>query len=276
METDGTHAQFPASRPEPRADSRVWALLVEYDGGPFVGWQRQDSGLSVQEVIEAAAARLTQGAPVAATTAGRTDSGVHAAGQVVSLALPAALTARQVRDALNYHMKPHPVAVIRAAPAPEGWNPRFSAVHRAYRYVILNRRARPALLAGRAWHVAQPLDEAAMHRAAQTILGRHDFTSFRAAACQAKSPIRTLDRLDVRRDGDLITVTAEARSFLHHQVRNFLGSLRLVGGGQWPVERMAAVLAARDRTLAGPTAPAEGLCLMKVTYPVDPFDPPAA
>ena len=249
----------------------VWALLLEYDGGPFVGWQRQDSGLSVQEVIEAAAARLNDGAKVAATVAGRTDSGVHAAGQVVSLPLRAGFKPRQVRDALNFHMKPHPVAVLRAVPAPEGWNPRFSAVERSYRYVIVNRRARPALLHGRAWHVTTPLNAEAMHAAAQTLLGKHDFTSFRAAACQAKSPVRTLDRLDVARDGEIITIVVEARSFLHHQVRNFAGTLRLVGEGRWPVERVAAVLEARDRSAAGPTAPAEGLCLMKVTYPVDPF-----
>jgi tRNA pseudouridine38-40 synthase len=246
---------------------------LEYNGGPFVGWQRQDAGLSVQDVIEAAATHLTRGAPVAVTVAGRTDSGVHAAGQVVSLSLPEGFSARQVRDALNYHMKPHPVVVIRAAPAPEGWNPRFSAIQRSYRYLLLNRRARPALLLGQAWHVAAPSDAEAMHAAAQTLLGTHDFTSFRAAACQAKSPIRTLDRLDVTRDGDLITITVEARSFLHHQVRNFVGTLRLVGDGKWPIDRIAAVLAARDRSAAGPTAPAEGLCLMRVRYPVDPFAP---
>jgi tRNA pseudouridine38-40 synthase len=248
-----------------------WALLLEYDGGQYVGWQRQDSGLSVQEVLEAAATRLNDGVPVAATVAGRTDSGVHAAGQVVLLSLPPRFKPRQVRDALNFHMKPHPVVVVRAAIAPEGWNPRFSAVGRSYRYQIINRRARPALLSGRAWHVVAPLDAGAMHAAAQTLLGRHDFTSFRAAACQAKSPIRTLDRLDVTRDGDVITIVAEARSFLHHQVRNLAGTLRLVGDGKWPVERVAAVLAAKDRSAAGPTAPAEGLCLMQVHYPVDPF-----
>jgi tRNA pseudouridine38-40 synthase len=250
-----------------------WALLLEYDGGPFVGWQRQDTGLSVQEVVEAAAARLNNGAPVAATVAGRTDSGVHAAGQVVALALRPGFKPRQVRDALNFHMKPHPVVVVRAAPALLGWNPRFAAVGRSYRYQIINRRARPALLLGRAWHVVAPLNAAAMHAAAQTLLGRHDFTSFRAAACQAKSPIRTLECLDVSRDGDLITMVVEARSFLHHQVRNFAGTLRLVGEGRWPIERVAAVLAARDRSAAGPTAPAEGLCLMEVRYPADPFAP---
>lgn len=246
-------------------------MLLEYDGGSFVGWQRQDNGLSIQEVVEAAAARLNQGAAVEVTVAGRTDSGVHAAGQVISMRLPARFTARQVRDGLNYHMKPHPVVVVRAAVAPEGWNPRFSAIHRAYRYRILNRRARPALLLGQAWHVAAPLDAAAMHQAAQTLLGRHDFTSFRAAACQAKSPIRTLDRLDVSRDGDVITFDVAARSFLHHQVRNFVGTLRMVGDGRWPVTRIAEVLAACDRQAAGPTAPAEGLCLIKVTYPADLF-----
>jgi tRNA pseudouridine38-40 synthase len=252
-------------------DTVNWALQLEYDGGPFVGWQRQDNGLSVQDVVEAAAERLNDGAKVAATVAGRTDSGVHAAGQVVALALRAGFRPRQVRDALNYHMKPHPVVVVRAAPAPEGWNPRFSAVQRSYRYVILNRRARPALLLGKASHVATPLDADAMHAAAQLLLGKHDFTSFRAAACQAKSPIRTLDRLDVTRAGDIITIVAEARSFLHHQVRNLVGTLRLVGEGRWPVERVASVLKARDRSAAGPTAPAEGLCLMHVQYPQDPF-----
>jgi tRNA pseudouridine38-40 synthase len=185
--------------------------------------------------------------------------------------LPDGFKPRQVRDALNFHMKPHPVVVLRAALAPEGWNPRFSAVERSYRYLILNRRSRPALLLGKAWHVVAPLDDAAMHAAAQTLLGKHDFTSFRAAACQAKSPVRTLDRLDVTRDGEVITIVAEARSFLHHQVRNLVGTLRLVGDGKWPVDRVAAVLKARDRSAAGPTAPAEGLCLMRVRYPVDPF-----
>jgi tRNA pseudouridine38-40 synthase len=250
-----------------------WALLVEYDGGPFVGWQTQDSGLSIQQVLEVAAARLNHGEPVASTVAGRTDSGVHAAGQVAMITLPDGLTPRKLRDALNYHMKPHPVVVIQAAPAPDGWNPRFSAVHRSYRYRILNRRARPALLLGQVWHVGAPLDADAMHQAAQLLLGKHDFTSFRAAACQAKSPIRTLDRLDVRRDGDVIEIDAGARSFLHHQVRNIVGTLRLVGDGSWAVERVATALAARNRSAAGPTAPAAGLTLMAVRYPVDPFSP---
>jgi len=249
----------------------VWALELEYDGAPFVGWQRQATGLSVQEVLETAASRLNRGAPVSTVVAGRTDAGVHASAQVAQLALDMPLSAEKLCDALNYHTKPHPVVVLRAAAAPEGWNARFSAIRRTYRYVILNRRPRPALLAGRAWYVAGALDAEAMHRAAQRLLGRHDFTSFRAAACQANSPLRTLDRLDVTRRGELIEIEAEARSFLHHQVRNMVGTLKLVGDGHWPVERVAAALEARDRAAGGPTAPADGLYLSGVGYPVDPF-----
>jgi tRNA pseudouridine38-40 synthase len=249
-----------------------WALKLEYDGASFVGWQRQVSGLSVQQVLETAAARLT-GGPVSTVVAGRTDAGVHAAGQVALLSIDRVIEVERLRDALNYHMKPHPVAVLQAAPAPEDWNARFSANRRSYRYLILNRRPRPALLAGRVWHVAAPLDAEAMQCAARALLGRHDFTSFRAVSCQAKNPLRTLDRLDVTRQGELIEVVAEARSFLHHQVRNMVGTLKLVGDGSWPAERIAAALAARDRAAAGPTAPAEGLCLMAVGYPESPFAP---
>ena len=244
-----------------------WALKLEYDGTPFVGWQRQATGLSVQEVLENAAARLNHGQPVSSVVAGRTDAGVHASAQVAQLTLPHMLTAAKVRDALNYHMKPHPVVVLDVARAPAGWNARFSAVGRYYRYDILNRRARPALLAGRVWHVPGAIDVQAMHAAAQLLLGRHDFSSFRAAACQANSPLRTLDRLDVRQCGDIIAIIAEARSFLHHQVRNMVGTLKLVGDGSWPVERIAAALAERNRAAAGPTAPAAGLCLAGVRYP---------
>jgi tRNA pseudouridine38-40 synthase len=244
----------------------LWALLIEYDGGGFVGWQRQATGLSVQQVLEAAAARLTGGEPVASIVAGRTDAGVHAAGQVAQIDLPAGLAARTVREALNFHMKPHPVVVCDAVPAPEGWNARFSARRRRYRYVILNRAARPALDLGRAWHVRHPLDAGAMAEGARHLLGRHDFTSFRARSCQAKLPLRTLDRLDVTRDGDVVTIDAEARSFLHHQVRNIAGTLKLVGDGSWTPERVAAALAARDRAAAGPTAPPEGLTLLGVDY----------
>ena len=251
-----------------------WALLLEYDGASFVGWQRQATGLSIQALFETAAARLNHGAPVVTMVADRTDAGVHASAQVVQLDLPAAIHPARLRDALNYHMKPHPVAVLRVAAAPEGWNARFSATGRTYRYSILNRRARPALRAGRVWHVPAELDTIAMHGAAQSLLGRHDFSSFRAAACQANSPLRTLDRLDVTRHGDLVEVVAEARSFLHHQVPNMVGTLRLVGDGSWPIERVAAALAARDRSAAGPTAPAAGLCLTGVRYDIDPFAAP--
>ncbi|HYZ60931.1 MAG TPA: tRNA pseudouridine(38-40) synthase TruA [Acetobacteraceae bacterium] len=251
-----------------------WALLLEYDGTGFVGWQRQENGLSLQQVLEEAAARLA-GSPVASVVAGRTDAGVHASGQVAMIALPDRFAAAQVRDALNFHMKPHPIVVLRAERAPPGWNPRFSATGRIYTYAILNRRARPAL-ERRVWHVPVPLDAEAMGVAARGLLGRHDFTSFRAAACQANSPWRTLDRLDVTRTGDVITVRAEARSFLHHQVRNMVGTLKLVGEGRWAPERVAAALAARDRSAAGPTAPPEGLILLGVRYAEDPFTPAAA
>jgi tRNA pseudouridine38-40 synthase len=248
-----------------------WALLLEYDGTPFVGWQRQINGLSIQAVFEQAAAHLNAGQPVASIVAGRTDSGVHAEGQVVHINLPDGHGAKAVRDALNYHMKPYPVVVLQAATVPEDWNARFSANRRAYRFRILNRRSRPALMADRVWHVPAPLDAAAMQEAAKRLLGRHDFTSFRAASCQAKSPIRTLDRLDVTRYDDVIEVVTEARSFLHHQVRNFVGTLKLVGEGRWPIQRITAALEAKNRAAAGPTAPPEGLALISVGYDHNPF-----
>ena len=248
-----------------------FALLVEYDGAPFAGWQIQDGVLTVQQVLEQAAFKLT-GAAVASVVAGRTDAGVHATGQVAMVTLPARFSADRVRDALNFHMKPHPVVVLRAAVAPEGWNPRFSATRRCYEYRILNRRPRPGLALGRMWHLPHTLDVDAMAAGSMHLLGRHDFTSFRASACQAKSPLRTLDRLDVWREGDIVRVVSEARSFLHHQVRNMVGSLAQVGSGRWEPARMAQVLAACNRAAAGPTAPAEGLCLRAVHYDGgDPF-----
>ena len=246
----------------------AWALKLEYDGTPFVGWQRQDNGISVQQVIEQAAARLSGGAVQAA---GRTDAGVHAAGQIVRVELPDRYSASQVREALNFHMRPHPVAVLKAAPVPTGWHPRFSATQRAYLYVILNRPARPVLDAHRVWHVKKTLDVAAMHQPAQLLVGRHDFTSFRAAACQAKSPCRTLDTLNVSMTNETVVIEAAARSFLHHQVRNMVGTLKLVGEGAWPTSRVAKALAARDRAAAGPTAPPDGLTLVSVSYDADPF-----
>ncbi len=248
-----------------------WALLLEYDGTPFAGWQRQAGLPTVQAVLEAAAARLADGEPVPVTAAGRTDTGVHAAGQVAHLDLARPITPEHLCEALGFHMRPHPVTVLRAAVVPPDWSARFSATGRAYRYVVLNRRARPALDAGRVWHVARPLDAAAMAEAAALLLGRHDFTSFRASACQALSPLRTLDRLDVTRHGERIVIEADARSFLHHQVRNMVGTLRLVGEGSWPAARVAQALAARSRSAAGPTAPPQGLALVGVRYPTDPF-----
>ncbi len=248
-----------------------YALLIEYDGAGFVGWQRQAAGRSVQAVLEQAASHLAGGAAVASVAAGRTDAGVHAAGQVAHIDLPTARRPEAVRDALSFHMRPHRVAVLAAAVVGAEWNARFSAIGRSYVYRILNRRVRPALLHGRVWHLGHALDAAAMQAAAQALVGRHDFTSFRAAACQAKSPWRTLDALEVRRDGEMIEIAAEARSFLHHQVRNMVGTLALVGQGRWRPERVAEALQARDRAAAGPTAPPEGLTLLRVRYAEDPF-----
>jgi tRNA pseudouridine38-40 synthase len=248
-----------------------WALLLEYDGKRFVGWQYQITGASIQSVLEEAVGRLA-GEKVVCTAAGRTDSGVHASGQVVHVDLARDMTPEKLVAALNYHLKPHRVAVVRAALVTEAFNARFSAIGRAYRYRILNRPARPALLAGQVWHVPRPLDDAAMHAGAQMLLGRHDFTSFRASSCQATSPLRTLDRLDVERHGDMLEIVAEARSFLHHQVRNMVGSLKLVGEGRWTPQDMGRVLAACDRGVAGPTAPPDGLCMTGVRYPENPFN----
>lgn len=250
-----------------------YALCVEYDGTGFVGWQMQDDGVSIQGVLQHAAARLARGTPPVIAAAGRTDAGVHAEAQVVQLDLDRVMPSDKLRDALNFHLRPHAVAVLRAVAAPPEWQARFSAIGRAYRYRVLNRPAPPALDAGRVWHVPLRLDAAAMHDAAQTILGRHDFTSFRAASCQASGPMRTLDRLDVMRAGEEIVIAAAARSFLHHQVRNLVGTLKQIGEGRRPVTAMAKILAARSRAAAGPTAPPQGLSLTEVRYPpeLDPF-----
>ena len=245
-----------------------FALELEYDGSGFVGWQRQRVGVSVQAVLEQAASRLVGGAAVVSVAAGRTDAGVHAEAMVVQLDLDRAIAPGSLRDALNFHMRPHAVAVLRAASAPPGWNARFSAVGRAYRYRILNRDARPVLDGRRVWHVREALDADAMHQAARFLVGQHDFTSFRAKSCQARSPVRTLDALEVVRQDTVVEITVAARSFLHHQVRNIAGTLKLVGTGRWPLARVAEALAARRRDAAGPTAPPQGLCLTGVTYPV--------
>ena len=242
-----------------------YKLTLEYDGRAFVGWQRQANGPSVQAALEEAVAGFCGERPEAAA-AGRTDAGVHASGQVAHVDLEREVSAATLRDALNFHLKPQPVAVLAAERAPEGFHARFSAVLRRYRYRIINRRAPLVLEAGRAWRVPQALDAGAMHAAAQHLIGRHDFSSFRASLCQAASPVKTLDRLGVERVGEEIAIHAEARSFLHHQVRNMVGSLRLVGEGRWAAADLVRALEAKDRRAAGPTAPAEGLCLLEVRY----------
>jgi tRNA pseudouridine38-40 synthase len=242
-----------------------WKLTIEYDGRPYMGWQRQAHGASVQSEIETAIERFS-GERARLHVAGRTDAGVHALGQVAHFDLERAADPRTVREALNAHLRPQPVAVLSAEAVPPGFHARMSARRRRYRYLVLNRPARPALDIGRVWHVPQALDDAAIRAAAAELVGHHDFTSFRAAMCQAKSPIRTLDRLEPVRTGDLLAFEVEARSFLHHQVRNMVGTLILVGRGKWRPARVAMALAAKDRAAGGPTAPPDGLYLVGVDY----------
>ncbi len=242
-------------------------LTLEYDGAPFVGWQRQDNGASVQGALEDAVHAFS-GQRVEVAGAGRTDTGVHAEGQVAHIDLAAGrFDARTVMNAINAHLRPLPVAVLAAEAVADGFHARFSAIWRAYRYVIVNRGAPLALDAGRAWHVKAALDTEAMNAGAARLLGSHDFTSFRATHCQSASPIKTLDLLRVSRHGERVVVEARARSFLHHQVRNMVGTLKLVGEGKWSPDAVTAALQARDRAAAGPTAPAEGLTLVAVGYP---------
>ncbi len=242
-----------------------YRLLVEYDGTPFVGWQIQTAGLSVQGLI-ADAIHAFAGEQTAVQGAGRTDAGVHALGQVAHVDLAKDWETDTVRDALNAQLRPHPIAVLAAERVPGDFDARFSARKRHYLYRIVNRRADLALDRNRAWRIARPLDAPAMHAAAQGLVGRHDFTTFRAAECQAKSPVKTLDQLDVERLGDEVRVHAAARSFLHHQVRSMVGSLALVGDGKWSAQDLSAVLAARDRAACAPLAPPEGLYLVRVEY----------
>ena len=242
-----------------------YRLVVEYDGGPFVGWQRQDKDASVQGALEDAIEKLS-GARITVTGAGRTDAGVHAYGQVAHFDLEKNFEPGKVRDALNHFLRPAPVVVLEAAAADSEFHARFSATARHYLYRILNRRSPPALDEGKVWHVSTGLDAAAMHHAAQALVGQHDFTTFRAAECQARSPVKTLDRLDVSRLGEEIHIEATARSFLHHQIRSFAGTLKLVGEGKWQPRDVAAALAARHRAACGPVAPPDGLYLVKVDY----------
>lgn len=245
-------------------------MTVEYDGTPYVGWQRQENGPSVQGALETAVLSLT-GETVSIRGAGRTDSGVHALGQVVHVDLSRAWVPHKLRNALNAHlaMAGERVAVLAVAAVDDAFDARFSAIRRHYLYRIISRPARLAVDAQRAWWVPKPLDHEAMHAAAQMLVGHHDFTTFRSAHCQATSPVRTLDRLDVTRSGELIEIRASAQSFLHNQIRSFAGTLKLAGEGKMTPADVRAALDARDRAACGPVAPPEGLFFMKVDYPGD-------
>jgi len=242
-----------------------YKLTIEYDGTPFVGWQMQGAGASVQSALAAAVAAFC-GHAVKIAGAGRTDAGVHALGQVAHVDLAKDWRADRVRDAINAHLRPHPVAVLAAEKVADDFDARFSAKKRHYLYRIVNRRADLALDRLRAWRIPRRLDAAAMQAAAQRLVGKHDFTTFRSTECQAKSPVKTLDALDVSRAGEEVLVQASARSFLHNQVRSMVGSLALVGDGKWSAQDLADALAARDRARCGTVAPPQGLYLVRVDY----------
>ena len=243
-----------------------FALTLEFDGTPFVGLQRQGAGPSVQQAVEAAAQRVT-GEEVTLHSAGRTDAGVHALAMRSHLDIEKPIAPFRLMEALNAHLRPDPIAVTACEIVPDDWHARFSCIGRSYLYRIANRRAPLTLEANRAWQVAQPLDAEAMHRAAQALTGRHDFTTFRSAHCQSTSPVKTLDRLDVERVGEEVHIHAAARSFLHHQVRSMVGCLALVGMGRWREEQLADALEARDRAALGLNAPPHGLYFVAATYP---------
>lgn len=242
-----------------------YKIIVEYDGAPFVGWQFQENGRSVQGALMAAIEAFC-GEKVSVQGAGRTDAGVHAIGQVAHFDLAAERETDTVRDAINAHLRPNPVAVLSAEKVAADFDARRSALRRHYLYRIGNRRPDLALERGRAWRVPRRLDVEAMHAAAQRLIGKHDFTTFRSTECQAKSPEKTLDRLDVARVGDEVHIIAVARSFLHNQVRSMVGSLVLVGDGKWQPDDLWRALQARDRAACGPVAPPEGLYLVRVDY----------
>lgn len=242
-----------------------YKLTIEYDGTPFSGWQRQADRPSVQQAVEEAIGRMS-GETVSIQAAGRTDAGVHALGQVVHVDLGKDWDPFRIREALNYHLRPDPVAVLLVEAVDESFEARFSALARHYEYRILNRRAPAVMERQQVWHVPMPLDADAMDHAAGLILGKHDFTTFRSAECQANSPVRTLDVFSVRRELDHIVVVASARSFLHHQVRSMVGSLKLVGEGKWSPKDFRAALDARQRSRCGAMAPPDGLYLTRVDY----------
>jgi tRNA pseudouridine38-40 synthase len=242
-----------------------YKLTIEYDGAGLVGWQRQANGPSVQAALEAAIHRFC-GESVTVYGGGRTDAGVHALGQTAHIDLAREVPCEVIRSAVNYHLRPAAISVLAAEHAPPGFDARISAVRRRYRYRILNRRAPPTVDRGRVWQVAPPLDAEAMREGARHLVGHHDFSTFRDSLCQAKSPVKTLDALEIGREGDEIRIEAHARSFLHRQVRNMVGTLELVGLGRWQPAHVAAALAARDRRAGGPTAPADGLYLVAIDY----------
>ena len=242
-----------------------YKITLEYHGRAFVGWQRQVNGLSVQQVVEEAIEKFS-GETVVTHVAGRTDAGVHATGQVCHFDLVKETDVDTVRDALNFHIKPHPVSVIVAESVGKDFHARLSATQKVYVYKITNRRAPLSVEQGLSWWVSQELDTDAMSVAAQILVGRHDFSTFRAAGCQANSPIRTLDHLTVERKENLVLICACARSFLYHQVRNLAGTLKLVGETKWNPNDVEKALIAKNRAEGGPTAPPEGLYLTKVVY----------
>ncbi|MDT8279462.1 MAG: tRNA pseudouridine(38-40) synthase TruA [Erythrobacter sp.] len=246
-----------------------FALTLEFDGTPFNGLQRQSNGPSVQQAVEDALTRIT-GEQATLHSAGRTDAGVHALGMRSHVDLEKNITAFRLMGALNAHLRPDPIAVTHCEIVPDDWHARFSCTGRRYLYRIVNRRAPLALQRHRAWQVATPLDADAMHAAAQVLVGRHDFTTFRSVHCQAADPIKTLDRLDVERVGEDVHIHAAARSFLHHQVRSMVGCLKLVGTGTWDSARLAAALAARNRDALGLNAPPHGLYFVEAVYPTSP------
>ena len=243
-----------------------WRLTIEYDGRPFMGWQRQDHGPSVQQRLEEAIFRMT-GELAAVHAAGRTDAGVHALAMAAHVEIEKGVTEHRLREGLNALVRPHPISVLAVDRMPDDWHARFSCIGRKYLYRILNRRAPPALDRGRVWHVAVPLDAEAMAEGAAMLVGRHNFTTFRSVQCQSDSPVKTLDRLDVRRVGGEVHIEAAARSFLHHQVRSMVGCLALVGRGQWQPGDIRRALEARDRAELGFNAPAEGLYFVEALYP---------
>ena len=243
-----------------------FALTIEYDGGPFMGLQRQDHGPSIQQAVEEAAQAITGEQPTM-HAAGRTDAGVHALAMRAHMDIAKDITPFRLMEGLNAKLRPVPVSIIGCEVVPDDWHARFSCIGRAYEYRILNRRAPPALEAGKVWHEPRPLDADAMHRAAQALVGRHDFTTFRSVHCQAKEPVKTLDRISVWREGEHVIVETAARSFLHHQVRSMVGCLALVGLGKWREEAIAEALAAKDRTALGLNAPPEGLFFVRAVYP---------